>query len=69
MKYSKKCVEVVIEEAVPVVITSVGGPNFYTMVLHDRGIKVFHAVSTARHAKKAEEIGVDTFSSESKQSR
>jgi len=59
MKYSKKCVEVVIEEAVPVVITSVGGPNVYTKVLHDRGIKVFHAVSTPRHAKKAEEIGVD----------
>jgi enoyl-[acyl-carrier protein] reductase II len=59
MKYSKKCVEVVIEEAVPVVITSVGRPDVYTSVLHDRGIKVIHAVSTPRHAKKAEENGVD----------
>ena len=59
LKYSKKCVEVVIEEAVPVVITSVGGPNVYTKILHDAGIKVFHAISTAKHAKKAEEIGVD----------
>jgi len=59
MKYSEKCVEVVIEEAVPVVITSVGGPNVYTKVLHDGGIKVFHAVSTPKHAKKAEKVGVD----------
>jgi len=59
LKYSKKCVEVVIEEAVPVIITSVGGPNVYTKVLHDAGIKVFHAISTAKHAKKAEETGVD----------
>lgn len=59
MKYSKKCVEVVIEEAVPVVITSVGGPNVYTKTLQSAGIKVFHAVSTPKHAKKSEAIGVD----------
>ena len=27
LKFSKQCVSVVVEEAVPVVITSVGGPN------------------------------------------
>lgn len=59
LKFSKKCVAVVIEEAVPVVITSVGGPNVYTKVLKDAGIKVFHAISTPKHAKKSEEIGVD----------
>jgi len=59
LHYSKKCVEVVIEEAVTIVITSVGGPNVYTKVLHDAGITVFHAISTAKHAKKAEETGVD----------
>ncbi len=59
LNYSKKCVEVVIEEAVPVVITSVGGPNVYTKVLKEAGIKVFHAISTVKHAKKAEETGVD----------
>jgi len=59
LKFSKKCIAVVIEEAVPVVITSVGGPNVYTKILKDAGIKVFHAVSTPRHAKKSEEIGVD----------
>ncbi len=59
MKYSKKCVAVVLEEAVPVVITSVGGPQVYTKALHEGKIKVFHAVSTPNHAKKAEETGVD----------
>ncbi len=59
LKYSKKCVAVVIEEAVPVVITSVGGPQVYTKALHDGNLKVLHAVSTANHAKRAEEIGVD----------
>lgn len=59
LKYSKKCVAVVMEEAAPVVITSVGGPNVYTKMLKDAGIKVFHAVSTQRHAKKAEQVGVD----------
>jgi enoyl-[acyl-carrier protein] reductase II len=59
MKYSKKCVEVAVEEAVPVVVTSVGTPDVYTRALHGGGIKVFHAVSTPRHARKAEEAGVD----------
>jgi enoyl-[acyl-carrier protein] reductase II len=59
MKYSKKCVEVVIEEAVPVVISSVGAPDVYTKKLHEAGIKVIHAISTPRHARKAEEVGVD----------
>ena len=59
LKFSKKCITVVIEEAVPVVITSVGGPNVYTKILKDAGIKVFHAISTLKHAKKSEEIGVD----------
>ena len=59
LKFSKQCVSVVVEEAVPVVITSVGGPNVYTKILKDAGIQVFHAVSTARHARKAEEAGVD----------
>jgi enoyl-[acyl-carrier protein] reductase II len=59
LKFSKKCVAVVIEEAVPVVITSVGGPNVYTKMLKDAGIKVFHAVSTPNQAKKSEATGVD----------
>lgn len=59
VKFSKKIVEVVIEEKVPVAIVSVGRPDVYTRVLKDAGIKVLHAISTARHAQKAEEAGVD----------
>lgn len=63
-KYSQKIVEVVLEEEVPVAIVSVGRPDVYTDVLKNAGIKVLHAISTARHAKKAEESGVDAVISE-----
>jgi len=58
-KFSQRCVEVAIEEGIPVAITSVGPPTVYTKILQDAGIKVLHAVSTASHAKKAEEKRVD----------
>ena len=59
MKYSKKIVDVIIEEAVPVAVVSVGRPEIYTGMLKRAGIKVLHAISTARHARKAEAAGVD----------
>ncbi len=59
LKYSKKMVEVVIEEKVPTAIVSVGRPDIYTDVLKEAGITVLHAISTPRHGKKAEEAGVD----------
>jgi enoyl-[acyl-carrier protein] reductase II len=59
MKYSKKIVDVLIDEKVPVAIVSVGRPEVYTETLKKAGIKVLHAVSTARHAQKAQEAGVD----------
>jgi NAD(P)H-dependent flavin oxidoreductase YrpB (nitropropane dioxygenase family) len=58
-QYSQRCVEVAIEEGVQVAVVSVGGPDVYTTALKDAGITVLHAVSTARHAKKAAEVGVD----------
>ena len=57
--YSRKMVEVVLEEAVPVSIVSVGRPETYTQVLKDAGVKVLHAISTPRHGQKAEAAGVD----------
>jgi enoyl-[acyl-carrier protein] reductase II len=59
MKYSKKIVDVIIQEAVPVAIISVGRPDIYTDTLKAAGITVLHAISTARHAQKAEAAGVD----------
>ncbi len=58
-KFGERCVEVALEEKVPVAVVSLGGPDVYTKLLHDHGMKVFHAVSTARHSQKAEETGVD----------
>jgi len=59
MKYSEKIVNVLVEEQVPVAIVSVGRPDVYTETLKKAGIKVLHAISTARHAQKAQEAGVD----------
>jgi enoyl-[acyl-carrier protein] reductase II len=59
LTFSKTVVAVVIEEEVPVAIVSVGRPDTYTRELKDAGIKVMHAISTARHGKKAQEAGVD----------
>jgi enoyl-[acyl-carrier protein] reductase II len=56
-KFSQRCVEVALEEEIPVAITSVGPPNVYTSVLKNAGVKVLHAVSTVGHAKKAEDHG------------
>jgi NAD(P)H-dependent flavin oxidoreductase YrpB (nitropropane dioxygenase family) len=58
-KYSKRCVEVIIEEQVPAAVVSVGSPEVYTEELKMSGIRVLHAISTAKHGKKAEECGVD----------
>lgn len=59
MKFSRKIVEVLVEEKVPAAIVSVGRPDVYTETLKNAGIKVLHAVSTPRHAQKAQEAGVD----------
>lgn len=58
-QYAEKLVEVIIEEKVPAAIVSVGRPDQYAGRLKDAGIKVMHAISTARHAQKAEAAGVD----------
>lgn len=59
LKYSKKIVDVLVEEQVPAAIVSVGRPDTYTETLKKAGIKVLHAISTARHAQKAQQAGVD----------
>ena len=58
-QHSQRCIEVVLAEGVPVAITSEGSPDVYTKVLKDAGLKVIQAISTVRHARKAEEMGVD----------
>jgi enoyl-[acyl-carrier protein] reductase II len=59
VKYSKRIVDVIIEEQVPVAVASVGRPDIYTDRLKSAGVTVLHAISTGRHAEKAEAAGVD----------
>ncbi|MFW6334553.1 MAG: NAD(P)H-dependent flavin oxidoreductase [Desulfosalsimonas sp.] len=58
-RYSEKIVEMLVQEKVPAAIVSVGRPEAYTETLKNAGIKVLHAVSTGRHAQKAQQAGVD----------
>jgi enoyl-[acyl-carrier protein] reductase II len=58
-RYSEKCLQVVLEEGVSIVVTSVGSPKVYTQKLKDHGIVVMHAVSTMSQAKKSEASFVD----------
>ncbi len=49
----------IIEQRVPVVITSAGSPKKYTERFKAEGIKVIHVVSSALFAQKSEAAGVD----------
>lgn len=57
--FSKRCLDVVLEEKVKIAIVTVGSPDVYTKVLKDGAVKVLHAVSTSGHAVHAEKAGVD----------
>lgn len=46
---------------VPVMNTSYGNPTEIVRAAHARGVTVFHDVINLRHAKKAEEAGVDAI--------
>jgi enoyl-[acyl-carrier protein] reductase II len=50
-------IKIIIEEQVPVVITSAGNPKTYTQLLKDNGIKVVHVVSSSKFALKAQQAG------------
>ena len=51
--------EVCAEHRVPLIITSLRAPNQVVDAVHGWGGKVFHDVTTLRHAQKALEAGVD----------
>jgi len=57
--FGDRCVEVGIEEHVPVAIVSQGNPMVYTARLKNAGMKVIHVCSTVRHVRKAEEAGAE----------
>ncbi len=57
-------IQTIVEEDVPIVVTSAGNPAKWTAFLKDHGIKVIHVVSSARFAKKACDAGVDAVVAE-----
>ena len=56
--------EIIVQEKVPIVITSAGNPKKYTSWLKQHRIIVTHVVSSAKFAKKAEEAGCDAIVAE-----
>ena len=57
-------ISIIIEEKVPIVITSAGNPNTYTKHLKEKGIKVMHVIANVKFAQKAEAAGVDAVIAE-----
>ncbi|WP_240336966.1 NAD(P)H-dependent flavin oxidoreductase [Rufibacter psychrotolerans] len=56
--------KIILEEKVPVVVTSAGNPKTWTKVLQENGAKVVHVVSNVKFARKCEEAGVDAIVAE-----
>lgn len=56
--------KMMVEERVPVVITSAGNPKLFTKFLKDGGCRVAHVLPTLYHARKAVEAGVDAIIAE-----
>ncbi len=54
-------IEACLEFEVPVLITSYGNPTELVKRAHEKQITVFHDVINLRHAKKAEQAGVDAI--------
>lgn len=59
-----RIIEIIIEEQVPVVVTSAGNPKTYTARLKEAGCKVLHVVSNSKFALKSQEAGVDAVIAE-----
>lgn len=57
--FSERCIQVSIEEEVPVAVVSQGNPAVHTERLKKAGMKVIHVCASVRHARSAERAGVD----------
>ncbi len=60
----EKHLNIIIENEVPVVITSAGDPSKYTAKLKNHGITVIHVVSSSKFAIKAWQAGCDAVIAE-----
>lgn len=57
-------IAIIIEEKVPVVITSAGNPATYTARFKEEGLTVIHVVANVKFAQKAATAGVDAIVAE-----
>lgn len=60
-----RCIEVTLDESVPVVVTGAGSPRHYTPMLKEAGARVLHVVPSPQLALKCEQAGVDAVIAES----
>lgn len=60
----EKHIETIIEEQVPIVISSAGSPKKWTGILKENGITVVHVVASSILAKKCEDAGCDAVVAE-----
>ncbi len=58
-KHAAAHLQTALDERVPVVIASQGGPGPHIGPFRDAGIAWLHVVTTTEHARKAEDAGVD----------
>ncbi|MFT3885260.1 MAG: nitronate monooxygenase [Flavobacteriales bacterium] len=54
----------IVEEQVPIVMTSAGNPATWTKYLKDQGRTVVHVIASVKFARKAEDAGVDAVVAE-----
>jgi enoyl-[acyl-carrier protein] reductase II len=59
-----KHIAIILEEKVPIVVTSAGNPKTWTPVLKENGVTVVHVVSSSRFALKSQEAGCDAVVAE-----
>lgn len=57
-------INTIIEEQVPIAITSAGNPAVWTARLKEAGVTVLHVVASVKFARKAEDAGVDAVVAE-----
>ena len=60
-QFSERCMQIGMEERVPVAIVSQGSAAVYTKQLQETGMKVIHVCASVAHALSAERAGVDAI--------
>jgi enoyl-[acyl-carrier protein] reductase II len=67
-EHATELAAILIEEKIPVAVTSAGDPRLLTSLLKDKGIFVMHVASTVARAVKAQQAGVDAVIAEGSES-